>query len=371
MNCVPFLRPLLVTAEEILPYLRRIDATRVYSNFGPLVIEFEQRLIEEHLSGTGAVTTVQNATIGLMLAIEASRRQGGRYAVMPSFTFAATPQAALWCGLEPYFVDIRGDDFCADEALIEQTIEALSDDVAVVVPYAAFGSACSLDYYRSLHERGCPVVVDAAASFGAKSCGRQFGTGFPGAVVFSFHATKSFGIGEGGLVYSGDESLIGRVRRASNFGFAATRESESRGLNGKLSEYSAAVGLATLDRFSERIRIRRQLYESYVQLLGRYGLSSNGWGLQKIDGEVAHQFMGVLCPERLDNRSAGRALSKIGIQTRTYFAPACHEQPAFRNCPRTTLSETESVARQILNLPLWEDMTGKEVEHVVQALARI
>lgn len=371
MSYLPFLRPLLVEADEIVPYLRRIDATRLYSNFGPLTLELERRMLSEYFGSAGAVSTVHNATVGLMLAIDAVRRPAGRYAIMPSFTFAATPQAALWCGLEPYFVDIRAGDFCLDVRAVERAIEELGDALAVVVPYAAFGTVCDLGFYAGLQRGGTPVVVDAAASFGSTSNGRQFGAAFPGAVVFSFHATKSFGIGEGGLVYSGDEALVARIRRASNFGFSAARASEFRGLNAKLSEYTAAVALATLDRYPAKVETRNRVHDAYVESLAMHGLFEAGWDLQEIDGRVAHQFMPVLCPPGLGNQAAVERLERAGIQTRTYFSPACHEQPAFSDCPRTSLEVTETVSTRILNLPLWEDMELAHVERIVQSIAAL
>jgi dTDP-4-amino-4,6-dideoxygalactose transaminase len=273
--------------------------------------------------------------------------------------------------LEPYFVDIRAGDLCTDERLVAEALAELGDQVAVVVPYAAFGTVCDLEYYRALHEAGVPVVVDAAASFGACSGQVQFGTGFPGAVVFSFHATKSFGIGEGGLVYSGDAALIERVRRASNFGFSAARASESRGLNGKLSEYAAAVALATLDRFEAKMRLRQTVYDAYVNSMLRRGLLDRGWQLQQTAGRVPHQFMSVLCPERLDNVQVVAQLEQRGIQTRTYFSPACHEQPALAGYRAGPLPVTTAVACRILNLPLWEDIPLETVERVVLAVAAL
>ena len=371
MSYLPFLRPLLVETDEIIPYLRRIDATRLYSNFGPLTLELEQRILSEYFGCAGLVSTVHNATAGLMLAIDAVRRPAGRYAIMPSFTFAAAPQAALWCGLEPYFVDIRAGDFCLDVQAVERAVEELGDALAVIVPYAAFGTVCDLDFYAQLQRGGRPVVVDAAASFGSSLNGHQFGAAFPGAVVFSFHATKSFGIGEGGMVYSSDEDLIARIRRASNFGFSATRVSEFRGLNAKLSEYAAAVALATLDCYPAKAATRNRLYEAYVDSLTRHRLFEVGWELQEIDGDVAHQFMPVLCPRRFVNQAVVERLEQAGIQTRTYFSPACHEQPAFSGSPRTLLEVTETVSRRILNLPLWEDMQLRDVERVVQSIAAL
>ncbi|MCU6339864.1 DegT/DnrJ/EryC1/StrS family aminotransferase, partial [Enterobacter quasiroggenkampii] len=114
----------------------------------------------------GAAVTVHNATLGLMLAISQSKRPRGKYAVMPSFTFAATPLAAEWCGLEPYFLDIEPDDWQMNRAQLRVTVERLGEQIAVVVPYATFGSAIDLSIYDNLLQEGIPVVIDAAASFG-------------------------------------------------------------------------------------------------------------------------------------------------------------------------------------------------------------
>ena len=134
MKKIPFLRPNLVKNESIIPYLLEIDASRIYSNFGPLNTRFEQRVLDEYFNRVGAVTTVNNATIGLMLAISQCKRPKGKYALMPSFTFAATPLAAMWCGLEPFFIDIRSDEWCMDEKLLNEVLQMLGDEVAVVIP---------------------------------------------------------------------------------------------------------------------------------------------------------------------------------------------------------------------------------------------
>jgi len=368
MRPIPFLKPRLVSADELLPFLRRLDESRIYSNFGPLNCELEKRILAEHFAGRGAVTTVHNATTGLMLAIQAAKRPKGRFAVMPSFTFAATPQAALWCGLEPYFVDIRPDDFCADEALVAQTVRSLGEEVAVVIPYATFGTACDLAFYESLQAAGIPVVVDAAASFGSTTSAGQFGTGFTGSVVFSFHATKSFGIGEGGLVYSADQSLVEHIRRAGNFGFSDSRESEFQGLNGKLSEYAAAVGLATLEQFQSRIVLRQKIHGAYVDLMNRRGMFLRGWRMQRVDGSVAYQFVCVVCPAGRHNSEFVQALAQRDIQVRTYFSPVCHAQKAFSGATATTLATTDMISGRVLSLPLWEDIRIEDIESVVTAL---
>lgn len=369
MDKIPFLKPNLVTSQSFAHHLEGIDQRHMYSNFGPLNSLFERRIIDEFFDGTGAAATVANATLGLMLAISAMKRSKGRYALMPSFTFAATPLAAMWCGLEPYFVDIDEDEFCMRGDLLQETVEKLGDDVAVAVPYAAFGVNLDLAIYRALHEQGIPVVIDAAASFGASDSQGQFGKDFPGAVIFSFHATKSFPIGEGGLVYSESPLTIGEVRRASNFGFSEDRTCGALGLNAKLSEYAAAVGLATLDVFPEKIKMRLHIYDLYVERLKDAGLLNVGWRGQKISGTVPFQFMTLLCPEDRSRQNYVDKLAQAEIDSRTYFSPPCHMQAQFSQAKSTPLHTTEQIAKRVISLPLWEGMTESEVARIVDGLA--
>jgi dTDP-4-amino-4,6-dideoxygalactose transaminase len=370
MERIPFLKPNLVRKEAYQKYLAQIDESRLYSNYGPLNSLFERRVLEQYFQGEGALTTVNNATIGLMLAICHAKREGGRYALMPSFTFPATPLAAMWCGLEPYFIDIRDDDWCMNESILEETLGRLGDQAACVVTYAAFGTCSNLSRYEALHQDGIPVVIDAASSFGSASERGQFGLGFPGPVVFSFHATKSFGIGEGGLVYSGDEDLIRRIRQAGNFGFSADRISTMLGLNSKLSEYAAAVALATLDVFPEKRKIRQRIYQWYLEQFSRAGLFSLGWLPQKAHGEIPRQTASFLCPGGQSNLDHVARLADHRVESRTYFAPPCHKQPLFSAYPRSDMSVTEDISERVINFPTWEEMGEREVTKIVFLLAK-
>ncbi|MBO7742876.1 aminotransferase class I/II-fold pyridoxal phosphate-dependent enzyme [Paenibacillus sp. MWE-103] len=365
---IPFLRPNLVKKESYLPYLEQIEASRIYSNYGPLNGLFEERVRDRLFGGTGGAVTMHNATVGLMLAIDQSRRPGGEFAIMPSFTFAATPLAAKWCGLTPYYIDIEPDTWQLDRTRLAEAVDRLGDRAAVVVPYAPFGTAIDLAPYKALLRRGIPVVVDAAASFGTTESGAHFGQGFEGAVVFSFHATKSFGVGEGGLVYSANPVLARRIRQAGNFGFSGARESVLRGLNGKMSEYTAAIALATLDAYPAKQAARRDLLGLYAKLLAEAGLFADGWAMQRLAGSVAPQFIPVLAPDGMRSQDVVAALARRSIEARAYFSPACHQQPQFRDDPRGALDVTERVAARIVSLPLWEEMDEAVVRAVVEAL---
>lgn len=370
---IPFLRPNLVKKEQLLSYFEKIEASRIYSNYGPLNHLFETRVIAQMFGGIGAAVTVHNATLGLILAISQSKRPRGKYAVMPSFTFAATPLAAEWCGLEPYFLDIEPDDWQMNRTQLEETVERLGEQIALVVPYATFGSAIDFSIYNKLLQEGIPVVIDAAASFGTTIAedAAQFGKGFGGAVVFSFHATKTFGVGEGGLVYSADQDLIQRIRRAGNFGFSSSRESVMLGLNSKISEYTAAIALATLEGFQAVQERRKMIIDYYRRELQQLDLLQRGWYAQKMQGQVPLQFFSLLSPDSLGNREVIRLLASHSIEARTYFSPACHQQKQFQSYPHSDLRVTERIADRIVSLPLWEEMNEATVGRIVKMLGSI
>lgn len=364
---IPFLRPVLPPASEYLPWLRQMDAAGIYSNFGPLARQLEASILTEDFGGEGAVVTVANATLGLMLAISSVARRAGGWALMPSFTFAATPLAAMWCGLRPYFVEIRPTDWTLDPAALEAALSDLGNEAAVVVPYATFGCPLDLAPYARLHREGVPVVVDAAPSLGVRQQGRQFGAGFPGAVVFSLHATKPFGIGEGGLVYTADPALAARIRADSNFGFDASRVAHTTGLNAKLAEPAAAIGLAVHRGFAAQAEARRSLAQAYRRHFLARGLEQRGWALQEPYAECP-QFQPVLCPPGRSNRAAVAALAAEGIECRTYFSPACHQQPAFAAAGGGPLPRTEAIAARALSLPFWQGLGEAHLERILAAL---
>ncbi|WCK56177.1 DegT/DnrJ/EryC1/StrS family aminotransferase [Aneurinibacillus sp. Ricciae_BoGa-3] len=370
MKKIPFLRPNLVKHGTFLNYLSQIDQSRIYSNYGPLNTLFENRILNEHFGNIGDVTTVNNATTGLMLAISQCKRPNGIYALMPSFTFSATPLAAIWCGLEPYFIDIDPDDWCINEQLINEVLYKLGDKVAVVVPYATFGIHLNIDYYQRLVASGVPVVIDAASSFGNTGKSGHFGKGFLGSVVFSFHATKSFGLGEGGLIYSANKNLIASIRQAGNFGFSMKRETTVQGLNSKMSEYTAAIALSTLDAFPKKAKLRQQIRQWYVNKFNLLNLHNEGWTLQNTDDNIIYQFLPVLCPEGSRNLDYVNLLAHQQIEARTYFSPACHEQSLFQSYSHTALSVTDNIATRILSLPVWEEMDEEDVTHVLRGLIK-
>ncbi|MBE7211956.1 MAG: DegT/DnrJ/EryC1/StrS family aminotransferase [Gluconacetobacter diazotrophicus] len=377
---IPFLRP-SPPSLSVLPHrLEEIERSGVFSNNGPTNRLFESRMVAELFGGRGHCATVCNATLGLMLAIRAVLETAGepapgeetrrRYALMPSFTFAATAQAAVWNGLTPLFCDIDPRSWLPDPASEDTLIRRHGDDIAVIVPYATFGAPLDLRRYEAIAvSRGIPVVVDAAASLGCPDdSGLQFGAGSPLPIVFSMHATKPFGTAEAGLVYSADAELVGRIRRMANFGLDPQRAATSVGLNAKLSEVGALLALARLDEFDgvvQRLASLERLYRSLLPAVLLQDRPANRY---------PGQFMPVLLPA-----AAARERSEIiqgfaqrGIGVATYFSPHLAEQPFLKaQAAGSSLFCTDAVAGRMLSLPLWDGMTPEMVAEVCGAFTEL
>ena len=365
---IPFLRPNPPPLSRLLRELEAVEASGIYSNYGPINTRFEAALTDRVFGGLDGCLTVNNATTGLMLAIrEASAGKGRRFALMPSFTFPATAHAALWAGLTPLLCDIDPETWNSCPAVEDQLLRAHAGQVACIVPYACFGNCIDLDRYARLaRDEGVGVVVDAAASLGSLSeAGHGFGAGFPHAVVYSMHATKVFATLEGGVIHCGDPERLQRLRAMGNFGFGRPREATMPGLNSKLSEIGALLGLAKLKEFEAVVAYREGLAAAYREELP-------GFGFQRIAGRrIAYQFMPVLLPDAcaVPRSVIVAALAAEGIGARHYFSPHLAEQAYFAEaCAAGDLTVTRHVAERVLSLPMSDNMTRAEVSTVCQVL---
>ena len=356
-----FQRPSLPSGSAIEGYLACSRSERWFSNSGPC-----WRLLRERLAAeTGAhCVPVASGTLGLMAAIATLAEPGaaGGEALMPSFTFAATAQAAIWAGLTPRFIDVDHAHWHLDPGQLEQELAA-RPQVALVVAVTAFGTPAP-EPVRRRWEVACraarvPLLVDSAAAFGARTesgaaVGRQ------GDIeVVSFHATKPFAIGEGGAVFTDDAQRAERVVRAVNFGLDAERSCGlRRGLNGKMSELHAAVGLAVLDTFPAALAARRLAAERLRAEIG--GAVSWQQGCER----GAWQFVPVAFPDSERRRACvERAAGRVEV--RGYYQPL-HLMEAFAGCDVASggLGQTEALAARMLCLPMAGDLTDAELARI-------
>ena len=366
---IPLARPNPAKLSEAIADLQALEERAIFSNFGPLSISFEQKMTNQVFGGVGECLTVCNATIGLIMAVrQAMMRRPAtkrRYALMPSFTFAAAAQAVQWNRLTPLFCDINRVDWSADEQSEAELLERYKDEIAVVVPYATFGYDIDLDRYERIQrDYGIPVVIDAAASLGTISeNGVGFGSGFSGAVIYSMHVTKSFATSEGGLMYSADAEMIRTLRTMSNFGFGEPRNATMVGLNGKMTEVSALLASLRLESFDEVMQRRSELVGLYRRALPELSFQPVK------EHRQAHQFTSTLLAKELAPcRSMIQAeLTRMGIGSANYFSPHVAEQAYFRN-PAVSLPVTDEIASRALTLPLFDAMTDAQVHEVSAAV---
>jgi len=344
----------------LVPYLRRIDAGQWYTNFGALVMSFEERLADHFGVKRNEIVTVANGTLGLIAALQAHFVSPGEFCVMPSFTFPATPVAAMAAGLQPYFVDVNRETWALDAGTVAGEIARIPGKVAAVMPVSPFGAPVDAAEWDSFALRtGIKVVLDAAAAFDSLRPGTT-------PAMVSLHATKAFGIGEGGLVISRAPEFTDRVRRLSNFGFSRHYGVEAAGGNYKLSEYAAAVGHAALDLWPATRDATRDVAAVYRQALQDVpGLRVPSW---------FGQHAGAYCVVELADpigSNVVRELESLAIETRLWWGRPCHHHPAFANCKHSSLPNTEWLVSRVLNLPFFPDLDVADVLRVRDALYAI
>lgn len=375
MNNIPLLVPDLPSADALLPWLRRIDAAGWYTNFGPLVRELEETLGSQWpLPGLEApataaasplhVVTLNNGTSPLELGIAALGLPAGGAVLLPSFTFPAAPAAVLRNGMRPMLADCAPDSWLLTPALAR--LAAARHRLALVMPVATFGCPVDAAQWDAFSDdTGIPVLIDAAAAFGNQAIGAR------AAVAFSFHATKPFGIGEGGALATRDAALAARVRRLSNFGFEQGLVRHAGG-NAKLSEYAAAVALAQWARWPAQLARRRALWRHYAPALAALP------GIQLQQGASAAVLPATLAVRLpLAAQAVAEQLERAGIQSRRWYYPPLHRHPAFADCERcgpggeTDLPVTEQLASHTLGLPWSAGMTEEQCTAVAAALRTI
>ena len=358
VETIPVLRPKLPPADRLAPYLAAIDRARYYSNFGPQARAFEERLSSHFGLAGGTITTVANATLGLTLALAAQGASPGTLCAMPAWTFVASANAVVLAGLTPYFVDVDPATWALDPLALAEEIARAPATVGAVMVVAPFGQPIDYAAWDEVKRRtGLPVVIDAAAAFDSLQVGET-------PAVVSLHATKIVGVGEGGFVASRDASIIGAIRRRSNFGFDADRSAVTMGFNAKLSEYHAAIGLASLDMWSETRAAWMSVAGAYREALAK----SNCINLQPGFGEA---WVSSTCIVSVDERVHAKALQALavaGIETHLWWGGGAHSQPATAAFPRARLPVTEKLARSTFGLPFYQDLAKNQVRHIAATL---
>ncbi len=357
-------RPNIGDRDRLLARINDMLDRRWLSNDGPLVREFECR-IASFLQVKHAVAMC-NATVALEIASRAMELKGE--VIVPSYTFVATAHALQWQGITPVFVDMDPATHNLDPASIEKLI---SPRTTGIVGVHVWGRACNTIAIEEIAvKHGLKVMYDASHGFACSKKGRMLGN-FGECEVFSFHATKFINCFEGGAVVTNNDNLAEKMRLMRNFGFKGFDNVIYLGVNGKMSEVCAAMGLCSLDAMDDIIAINRKNYEAY-----RSGLAGLP-GISVIHYDPVEQNNYQYVVIEVDPQKCARnrdeivdALHAHNVIARKYFWPGCHRmEPYHTDTPNTwkRLPATERVAARVIVLP-----TGQTIdEPTVATVCRI
>nr|WP_231996351.1 DegT/DnrJ/EryC1/StrS family aminotransferase [Mycobacterium scrofulaceum] len=348
-----------------------IVQTNWYTNFGPKERQFALAL-SEYLGSELHVATLANGTLALIAALHVTLGPGGRdrYLLMPSFTFVAVAQAAEWTGYRPWFIDVDPDTWQPSVSSAVAVLESSREEVAGILLPNVFGVGNpDIDAWEQLAAQWqLPIVVDSAAGFGSAYVDGNKVGGRGSCEIFSFHATKPFAVGEGGALVSRNPHLVEQTQRFQNFGFEASRECTQLGINGKLQEISAAIGLRQLLGLDRRLETRRKVFDCYRAELAGFGLQFQP------NAEASSLCFASACCTSADHKAAVLAsLTEYAIQARDYYNPPLHLQHYFLANPElrsTELRSTEDICSRIVSLPVHDDMAPEDVARVVAAVQK-
>jgi len=258
--------PALPPLQELIPYLQEIWDSRILTNGGPFHEKLEKELCR--YLDVEYVCLFTNATIALLTALQALKLTGE--VITTPFSFVATSHSLLWNRLRPVFVDIDPKTLNLDPAKIEA---AITSDTTAIMPVHCYGHPCDVDAIeRIATKHGLKVIYDAAHAFGVQChCGSILNHG--DLSVLSFHATKVFSTFEGGAIVCHDANTKDRIDKLKNFGHDGETVVLAAGINGKMSEFNAALGLVQLTHIDKAIARRKDIDVAYRErLIGAKGI---------------------------------------------------------------------------------------------------
>lgn len=333
--------------EEYVGYLEGIWERGWLTNNGPLVQRLEADL-SAALSGT-RVQFMSNGTIALQVAIKALQLTGE--IITTPFSYVATTTAILWEGCEPVFVDIEERTFCIDATKIEA---AITPRTSAILATHVYGYPCDVLAIEKIAKRHkLKVIYDGAHAFGVTVHGRSL-LAYGDITTCSFHATKLFHTSEGGAIITQDEELASKVWLYKSFGHIGD-EYYSLGVNGKNSEFHAAMGLCNLPRVPEFIEARRQMAELYHTELASLQLR---YPITPADTEYNYSYFPVIFDSEERMQRIKDVLAAHGINTRRYFFPSLNKLPYHTgaDCPIS-----EDISLRVLCLPFYQQLEHNEV----------
>ena len=350
----------LPSCEDFIRCVRSIFASRHMTNGGRYATELEQALTR-HLKA-GCLALCANGTLALQLTIRLLGLHGKKVITTP-YTYVATVSALLWEQCTPVFADIDTQTLCLSPEAVHRQLR-LHPDAAGILPVHVYGNACDTAALESLgKEHGIPVLYDAAHAFGSRLWGKHLPT-YGDAAICSFHATKLFHTVEGGCVVTPRPEDLSRLRLLRAFGHDGDNH-QCLGINAKISELHAAMGVCLLPGMADILDQRRRkaaIYNEALEAGREHGLTRP----RLADGlEWNHAYYPIIFPDNVTMRNALAALKARNIHPRRYFYPSLTRLPYLpgQSCP-----VAEDITERVLCLPFWPDMDEAIIRQISSIL---
>lgn len=357
-------QPTLPPLEELFPYLQQIWDSKIITNDGPFHQQLEQAL-SDYL-GVKHIALFTNGTIGLVTALQALRITGE--VITTPYSFVATAHSLLWNSIKPVFVDIDPLTLNIDPDKIEA---AITPQTTAIMPVHCYGHPCDVVRIQKIADTyGLKVIYDAAHAFGVQlHSGSILNHG--DLSVLSFHATKVFNTFEGGAIVCPDAKTKQRIDHLKNFGFVDELTVVAPGINGKMSEFNAALGLLQLKGIDEALQKRKAIDARYRK--GFAGVNGIHW-LPDAGEKVANyaSFPILVRPEYpLNREELYQKLRDNGIYARRYFYPLISDFPMYRGLPsaaQSNLPVASKAASEVICLPIYPGLSDEQVDSVIEQI---
>ncbi len=351
-------KPFMPDIEEYIEFIRGIWERNWLTNNGPLVNSLELKL-KEYLDAKHMLY-MGNGTIALQIAIKALDLKGE--IITTPFSFVATTSSIVWEGCEPVFVDIDKDTFNIDPKLIEQ---AITGKTTAILATHVFGNPCDIEAIQKIAEKhNLKVIYDAAHCFGTKYKGRHV-FNYGDISTASFHATKLYHTIEGGAVVTNDAELLKKMVYMRNFGFESFESFASVGINGKNSEFHAAMGLVNLKSIDDILASRKEQAKIYDRELKELRVRK-----QKLTPDTEHNnsYYPVVFETEEMALSSIASLNDNWIYPRRYFYPSLSGVSYVK---KYSTPVSDDIASRILCLPMYHSLKDEEIAFISRILLRV
>jgi dTDP-4-amino-4,6-dideoxygalactose transaminase len=355
---IPVTKPFSPPIAEYTKLLEGVWERNWFTNNGPLVNELELQL--KTYLGLPHLLFLNNGTIALQIAIKALQLKGE--IITTPFSYVATTSSIVWEGCQPVFVDIDPQTLNIDPTKIES---AITPNTSAILATHVYGNPCDIDAIQKIADKHkLKVIYDAAHCFGTLYKGKSV-FAYGDISTTSFHATKLFHTIEGGAVFTMNPTLLKKMSYLRNFGHEGPENFAEVGINGKNSEFHAAMGLCNL-KYIEEIKLsRKALSERYSERLINSSIK-----FIRIDPLCSFNY--AYYPIVLENEQlllkVSAELEANWVKPRRYFFPSLNTVDIFKN--GGTLDVSENIARRVLCLPLYHSLSLEEIDFISRILLR-